>query len=167
MAGDCGRTFPDVGLPCLSFVWEVVTPRAWKAADCGPGWIANDRDNLWDWPYAALGLGSRPGSLFEAGSGAEDADLLRVLDDRLVDSVSAELTFAEWFSRWDSGPWPVVIDRVSLSSAGLGPKSQCVPSRVKAERRNVSLATLKQHGLALVPFPNALVITTEADSAEI
>jgi len=155
---------PEVGLPCLSFDWEVVTPGAWKATDCGSGWIANDRDNLWDWPNAALGLWKPAWDLIRGRKGGEGAELLRVLDHQLVDSASAELTFAEWFTRWDSGPLPVVIDRVSLNSAGLGPKSQCVPSRVKAERRNVSLATLEQHGLALVRFANALLITTEADS---
>jgi len=164
--GDGGRLrphLPAVGLPCLSFDWEVVTPPDWKAADCGPGWIANDRENRADWPPAALGLWKPAWDIRRVQTGGADAELLRVLDDRLVDSVSAELTFAEWFSRWDSGPWPVVIDRVSLDSAGFGPKSQCVPSRLKAERRSVSLATLEQHGLAIVPFPNAVLITSLVD----
>jgi hypothetical protein len=155
---------PEVNLPCLSFDWEVVTSGAWKAADCGPGWIANDRDNAWDWPNAALGLWRPAWDLIRDKSRAEDPELLRVLDRQLVDAASAELTFAEWFSRWDAGPLPVVIDRVSLNSAGLGPKSQCVPSRVKAERRNISLATLDQYGLAMVPYSNALLITTVVDS---
>ena len=165
--GDGGRLLPgvpEVGMACLSFDWEVVTPSAWKAADCGSGWIASDRDNLWNWPMAALGLWTPDWDLNPRRSSGANAELLRILDHQLVDSTLPELTFAEWFSRWDSGPFPVVIDRVALSSAGLGPKSQCVPSRVKAERRNVSLATLEQHGLAIVPFSNALVITTEVDS---
>ena len=157
---------PVVGLPCLSFDWEVVTPCAWKATDCGSGWIANDRDNVWDWPDAPLGMWKPAWDLIRGRSGGENAELLRVLDHQLVDSAAAELTFAEWFTRWDSGPLPVVIDRVSLNSAGLGPRSQCVPSRVKAERRNVSLATLEQHGLAIVPFSNALLITTEMESSK-
>ncbi len=157
---------PDVGLPCLSFDWEVVTPGAWKAADGGPAWSANDRDNLWDWPNAALGLWKPAWEFIRGRSGAEDTELLPILDRQLLDSAADELTFAEWFCRWDSRPLPVVIDRVSLNSAGLGPRSQCVPSRVKAERRNVSLATLKHHGLAIVPFSNALLITTESDSSK-
>ncbi len=72
----------------------------------------------------------------------------------------------EWLSRWDSGPWPIVVDRLALSSAGFGPKSQCVPSRVKGERPDISLTTLRQYGLALVPFPNVLVITTEAEASK-
>jgi len=155
---------PELGLPCLSFDWDVVTPPAWRATDCGSGWIADDRENLADWPYAALGLWKPAWDFRRVQRGGEDPEMLRVLDDRLVDSVAAELTFAELFSRWDSGPWPVLIDRVSLNSAGLGPKSQCVPSRVKAEGRNISLATLEQHGLALVTFPNALLITSLVDS---
>ncbi len=96
---------------------------------------------------------------------APNTDWLRTLDDRLVDSVSDELTFAEWLSRWDSGPWPIVVDRLALSCAGFGPKSQCVPSQVKGEQPNISLTTLRQYGLALVPLPNVLVITTEAEAS--
>ena len=55
--------------------------------------------------------------------------MLRLLDDKLADTAAAELTFAEWFSRWDSGPWPVVIDRVALSAAGLGRNRNAFPDR--------------------------------------
>ncbi len=151
---------PELTLPCLSFVWELVAPPGWRAADAGPGWIANDRENLFDWPYASLGLWNPPWSFLSGRIRASDAETYRNLDDMLVDSPSDELTFAEWFSRWDSGPRPIVIDRLSLSSAGFGPKSLCVPSRHSGERRNVSLATLQQHGLAIIRFQEALLITT-------
>ena len=164
---DGDRLWPDlprVALPCLSFVWEVVTSSAWRAADGGPGLIATDRDELSDWPYAALGLPTPLVELLHALRGRRPAaEALRLLDDRLADSVSAELTFAEWFSRWDAGPWPVVVDRIALGSAGLGPKSQCVPTSVKSSPRNVVMATLKQYGLTLVPFSDVFVITTEAE----
>ena len=154
--GDGARLRPDLprfALPCLSFVWEVVTAAAWRATDPGPGLIATDR-------RGSLGLAVRRARTadarverhYAAVPARHDEDVLRLLDDRLADSVSAELTFAEWFSRWDCGPWPVVIDRIALSSAGLGPKSQCIPTIGNAERRNVALATLKRYGLALVPF---------------
>ncbi len=166
VVGDGDRLWPElprVALPCLSFVWEVVTSSAWRAADCGPGLIATDREELVDWPYAALGLPTPSWDSRGIAGRRPGAAALRVVDDRLADSVSAEVTFAEWFSRWDAGPWPVVVDRVSLSSAGLGPKSQCVPTSSKGEPRNVVMATLKQYGLTLVPCPNAFVITTLAE----
>ena len=167
---DGGRARPElplVSLPCLSFVWELVTPPDWKAVDHGPGLIAGDWEGGSGWPLAALGLGTRPWSFPWARRGAPNQDWLRTLDDRLVDSVSDELTFAEWLSRWDSGPWPIVVDRLALSCAGFGPKSQCVPSQVKGERPSISLTTLRQYGLALVPFPNVLVITTEAEASRL
>ena len=46
MIADGDRLWPDlprVALPCLSFVWEVVTSSAWRATDGGPGLIATDR----------------------------------------------------------------------------------------------------------------------------
>jgi hypothetical protein len=166
-ASDGERLRPDlpaVSLPCLSFEWEVVTPPGWKAMGCGPGFFANDREELGYWPYAALGVWT-PSWSFRPAPRGEDAEGLRILGDRLTTLAADELTFAEWFSRWDSGPWPVIIDRVSLNAAGLGPRSQCVPNRSKAERRNVALATLEQHGLAMMPFPGALLITSLADAA--
>ena len=56
-----------------------------------------------------------------------------------------------------------MVDRASLSSAGFGPKSQCVPMSGTAPPRNVVMATLKQYGLALVPYPDVFVITTLAE----
>ena len=58
-----------------------------------------------------------------------------------------------------------MIDRLALNSAGLGPKSPCVLGRSKADRPGISLATLRQHGLTAVPFPDVLLITTEAEAA--
>ena len=154
---------PEAALPCLSFVWELVAPPGWKAAAFGSGWIANDQENRFDWPYASLGIWNPSWTFLRGRRRQIDAELFRRLDLLLVDSASDELTFAEWFSRWDSGPRPILIDRVSLSSAGFGPKSLCVPSRLKDERRNVSLATLQQHGLAVVPFQRTLLVTTTTE----
>ena len=163
---DGDRLWPDLpraALPCLSFAWEVVTSSVWRATDGGPGLIATDQAELSDWPYAALGLPTPSWNLGRTSGPRPSAEALRLLDDRLADSISAELTFAEWFSRWDAGPWPVLVDRISLSSAGLGPKSQCIPTSIKASPRNVVAATLKQYGLTLVPFSGAFVITTAAE----
>jgi hypothetical protein len=154
---------PQVDLPCLSFVWALVAPPGWKAADAGPGWIANDRENRGDWPYAPLGLWKPPWGFMSDRGRASDAALLHYLDDKLVDPAADEMTFAEWFSRWDSGPRPIVIDRVALDAAGFGPKSLCVPSRLRADHRNVSRATLEQHGLALIPFPAALLVSSATE----
>ena len=140
--GDGSQMRPDVlmlALPCLSFVWEVTAPGGWKAADHGPGWITSDRESAGLWPTAALGLWKPAWDFFRRGSRLEDEELFRALDAQLADSVSAELTFAEVFSRWDSGPRAVVIDRVSLNSSGVGPCSPCVPSRAQAQGRHVSL----------------------------
>src|SRR5207247_7726976 len=101
-------------------------------------------------PSLALGLWKPAWDFFRSRTAPGDAAQLRALDDQLLQTPADELTFAEWFCRWDSGDWPVVIDRLALNSAGLGPKSPCLPGRVKADRRSISLATLQQHGLAIV-----------------
>ncbi|MGP0062350.1 MAG: hypothetical protein ACLQGP_01945 [Isosphaeraceae bacterium] len=166
---DGGRLRPDlpeIGLPCLSFVWEVATPSTWKAMDCEPGLIANDPDDPDGWPCGALGLwGQTWGFLPGRAIPPAGVSSLRTLDAQLEQGMGNELTFAEWFTRWDSGDRPIVIDRLALNAAGLGPKSPCVVGRAKSDRRGISLATLHQHGLSIVPFPNVLLITTEAEAS--
>lgn len=161
-----GRLRPDlprVAFPCLSFVWEVVTTSAWRATDGGPGLIAADAEEISGWPYVDLGLPARSWSFTRAASQPTAAEALHLLDERLADSLSADLTFAEWFCRFDAGPWPVVVDRIAPGGAGIGPKSQCIPTAAMSSPRNVVMATLKQHGLTLVPFSDVFVITTETE----
>ena len=163
-----GRIRPDlpaISFPCLSFVWDLVVPSGFEAVDHGPGLVALEDDesegrpgygfDLWNraWEYLR-GKGSRA---------ADGAAVVSSLDERLAESTGDELTFAEWFTRWDSGPRPVIVDRVSLNRVGYGPKSACSPVRAPAKRRGISLETLDQYGLGLVVFPNALLITTTAE----
>jgi hypothetical protein len=157
---------PEIGMPCLSFVWEVLTPPGWAAVDCGKELVAHDREDGSCWPFAALGLWMPWNGLTWGEDARYDANLYSALNNLLLAPPSDELTFAEWFSRWDSGALPVVVDRLALHSAGLGPRSQCVPSRVGADLGNVSLTTLHRHGLALVRIGNVLVITTDAEARE-
>ena len=154
---------PATSFPCLSFTWELIAPSGWKAVDCGPGWIAVDRDTRAGWPDPGLDLWKRAWNSWIGHGPDPDARVLSALDDRLADSAGDELTFAEWFARWDTDARPLIVDRVALNRAGFGPKSACNPIRVKSERRHISLATLEQHGLGLVSFQSALVITTAAD----
>ena len=92
-----------------------------------------------------------------------DDQVLSVLDERLDAASGEELTFAEWFARWDSGPRAVVVDRVALGRAGFGPKSLCIPSRPATKGRGISLETLEQHGLGMVMLESAIVITTATE----
>ncbi len=159
---------PQVEMPCLSFVWEIITPSGWEPSEWAGGLVAYDPPDQSNWPFAALGVW-RPWSMLARGhKSLEDADLYRDLDRRLVDSAADSMSFGEWFTRWDSGLRPVVIDRLSLDLAGFGPKSPCIPSGIaNSDRSNISLTTLRRNGLALVPLNNgALVITTNEKARE-
>src|SRR5262249_517147 len=104
---------PRPNFPCLSFNWEIIPPPGWKAVDPGSGLIANDPADPTDWPCGPLGLW-RPGWPLRAGRGDPDLnERLHQLDDQIGRTAPDELSFAEWFSRWDSGPWPVVIDQLA------------------------------------------------------
>ena len=92
---------------------------------------------LWSLPPVAgrvRGGCSRSSSGRKTGESAE-AGLLRSLDALVVATRPDEVTLGEWFTRWDSGPAPLVIDRVALASAGWGPKSRVVPPRFNARAR--------------------------------
>ena len=88
---------------------------------------------------------------------------MKLLDERLDESPGGELTFAEWFARWDSGPRAPIVDRLSLSRTGFGPKSVCIPSRDMAKSRGISRETLDHLGLGMVVLPGAIVITSAID----
>ncbi len=101
------------------------------------GWSPTTRKTRPTGPAACSGCGSRAGRRARAMAIADAA--VHRLDDRLGRPMPDSLSFAEWFSRWDSGPWPIVVDRLAMSSAGLGPKSSCVPGRSAADRRGPGL----------------------------
>jgi hypothetical protein len=148
-------------MPCLSFVWEIITPLGWEPVDWGNGLLASVPPDQSDWPFAAIGLW-RSWSLWRWGrKSAQEGGLYQALDGRLMNSAADTMSFGEWFTRWDSGPRPVVVDRLSLDLAGLGPKSPCVLNHVvNNDQSNISSTTLRRNGLALVPAHDALVITT-------
>ncbi|MFO0888674.1 MAG: hypothetical protein U0790_05935 [Isosphaeraceae bacterium] len=160
--------FPASELPCLAFSWELIAPTRWRAEPSGTGLIACDRALPEAWPLGRLGITDPRGQgppRREPGPGDE---VIRKLDAALAQVSADELTFGEWFIRWDSPTAPVVIDRPSLGTLGYGPRSPCIPVRVGPAGYSASLRTLRQYGLAVVPVDSALLITSleEASRAE-
>ena len=155
---------PELRLPCLSFVWEIATSSGWKMTDCGPELIANDRDDPNSWPCGSLGVSNTTWNFMRGTALPSAAARLRLLDTQLDKDMPDTMTLAEWFTRWDAGQWPIVIDRLALDSAGLGPKSSSEIGRFKSDRRGVSLAALQQRGLTAVAFKDVLLITTETEA---
>jgi hypothetical protein len=155
-------TRPQVEMPCLSFIWEVITPSGWEPVEWNGGLVAYDPPDRSHWPFAALRVWM-PWSLLAWGRTAEqDSGLYQELDGRLKSAAADTISFGEWFTRWDSGLRPVVIDRLSLDLTGLGPKSPCVLTGIaNRDRSDISLATLRRNGLALVKLRDALLVTTE------
>ncbi|APW64015.1 hypothetical protein [Paludisphaera borealis] len=154
---------PDFGLPCLSFGWELVLPADWEIDRAGQGFVMNTMDEAVGWPFGSLGFprprwpGRRPTPVL----GEEG---LRALDEQLTNAASRELTFSEWFTRWDSGSFPVVIDRLSLVAEGYGPRTPCQPAQRDPSGSSVSLRTLRQNGLALVLVDDTLVVTSRREA---
>ena len=152
---------PELTLPCLSFVWELVAPPGWRAADAGPGWIANDRENLFDWPYAvarimesAVELFERPNAGFRRGDLPQSGRHARRLAVRRAD-LRGMVQPLGLGTATDRDRPPVARARPDSG------RNHCASrAGIAVERRNVSLATLQQHGLAIIRFQEALLITT-------
>jgi hypothetical protein len=152
---------PQVGMPCLSFVWEINTPPNWTVVDAAPDLVAHDSEDRARWPFDPLGIWMPWGNLAGGPTGRENADLFSSLAGALMDPPADELTLAEWFSRWDSGAVPVIVDRLSLDSALLGPRSAFVLRGAPSGLGQMAQTILERHGLALVRLANAVVITTK------
>jgi hypothetical protein len=156
---------PSSSLPCLGFRWEVLAPEGWSVSARGAGLVDADPSPTSAW--ARRLLDSRRAWGLSAASPTEDeAAMLGALDERVAPTRPDEATLGEWFTRWDGGAWPVVIDRMALSSAGWGPKSRVVPPRVAPGRRGAANDSLRPLGLAVVPIGASLLITTTAEAPD-
>ena len=156
---------PVFDMPCLSFCWEVIAPPSWRPTDHGAGLLANDFNPRSNWPLGPLGLGDTAWPGGNERSQAPSQETLRRFDKELSSTGLGDLTFAECFTRWDSGQTPLIVDRLAMSNSGYGPRSQCIPVRGAAEGRGDSRQTLQKYGLALVAVDAALVITSQSEAA--
>lgn len=153
---------PRLDVPCLSFTWEVVAPAGWRTLDPGAGLVADDPDAAYGWPLAALGLSLLHWpTLGMRGwdDGHDGLGTIMLLDSEVHQPGPPPRTLAEWFGRWEASPWPIVVDRLALESAGLGPRTP----RVEDRTSSTSLMDLRRQGLTAVMIGDALVITTEAE----
>ena len=156
---------PRIGMPCLSFCWELVTPPCWQARSYGPGLLPSDPGAAPIWPFGSLGVPELRWPGREPDTRTASDETLRRLDETLAGTSSEELSFAEWFTRWDSGTTPLIIDRLALSAAGHGPRSRCTPNRVGPRGQPLSLRTLQQYGLTLLRIDSGFVITSQGEAA--
>jgi hypothetical protein len=152
---------PSVDLPCLSFCWELMTPPSWAATDPGGGLAASEPPPRASWPFGALGFPEQPWPGRGPAPHVLAEETLHRLDAALASTRGDELTFAEWFTRWDAGAAPLVIDRLALGTAGHGPRTRCIPLRVDSRGESIASRTLQQYGLTLVPLETALVVTSQ------
>jgi hypothetical protein len=156
---------PVFDIPCLSFCWEVIAPPSWRPTYHGGGLLANDYRPRSTWPLGPLGLGDTAWPGGNHPSHAPSQETLRRLDKELSSTSLGDLSFAECFTRWDSGQPPLIVDRLAMSDSGRGPMSRCLPVRGGAEGQGDSRRTLEQYGLSLVAVDTALVVTSRSEAA--
>ena len=158
---------PAIELPCLSFCWEVIVPPHWRPGGWGADLTAHDLDPKPTWPFGWLSLASEEDEEARDAPLAPSSAALRRLDQQLQATGDEELTFAEWFTRWDAEDAPLVVDRTALAAAGFGPRSRCAPIRVDPRGQSAALKTLERYDLALVPSGFGNLITSTAEAARL
>lgn len=164
---DVRPVVPDFGLPCLSFDWELIPPDGRGFDRASPEFVVNTAPPRASWPFGALDfpMPRWPGQ--RASVRPPRVETVRELDAQLEALGHDGLTFAEWFTRWDSGEHPVVVDRTALSNAGFGPRSRCEPAQREPGGLAASTRTLRQYGLVPLIIEDALVITTQREAASL
>lgn len=158
---------PDLGLPCVAFEWELILPEGRELDRSSPGFVVSSPSPRESWPFGALSFPSPRWPGQEASARPPRAEIVQWLDAQLEGAGPDGLSFAEWFTRWDSGAHPVIIDRASLSDAGYGPRSRCEPAQRDPGGLAASTRTLRQYGLVPLIVDDALVITTQREAASL
>jgi hypothetical protein len=162
---------PTFSLPCLTLAWEVVVPATWGVASWGPALCPTNpflkRSGLLD--RLAVGRARGAWDSRRARRNGSATEMLRALDARVGAGRPEEVSLGEWFTRWDAGPWPVLIDRNALARAGFGPRSRVVPTRESAGKPGAVQAALRPLGLVVAPVGRTLLVTarSEAPTAEL
>ena len=158
---------PTVSAACLEFLWQVVVPEPFRVLDAGPRLVATDPEPEPSWPDRIWGAWDPLRHGFRTVPSPRDAAMLGTLDERVERGQRRELTLDDWFTRLDAGPWPVVIDRMALASAGFGPHSKVTPAREGSAGEGEVLASLRPLGLTVIPIGDFLLITTAAEAPKL
>ncbi len=156
---------PGLDLPCASFVWDVATAPSRGLLAWGSGWVpagAEPEDRLsthappqaaeWPWitRFARWFKGEQRTELPELPPGSE----------------SIESTASGWLTRLDAGVTPILVDRLGLDTAGIGPRTRLASATVKPGA-SVTRAVLSRNGLAAVAIAGTIVVTSEDDAREL
>lgn len=154
-------TGPSLAIPCMASNWQVVLPEPWSPVVETAGLLEADPET------AVAGWRMLAAPLFAVIPGGVSVAESRSLDDlnRVVGTTAAHgragSSLANLLLRWDATRSPLVIDRMALTSIGVGPASRVEgppASRVPALR-----GILRPLGLTVAPVENALLVTTLAD----
>ena len=150
---------PEFSMPCLALAWELVAPEPWGVASWGHALTPADPSLR---PLNGLSLIASPWMpdwIRKRRTKSESATaMIRALDERIAADRTSDATLGEWFTRWDAGTAPLVIDRLALSRLGLGPRSR--PSAPRAAASRSADAILEPLGLSAIAVGPALMITS-------
>jgi hypothetical protein len=151
---------PQFSLPCLAFRWEVDAPKEAIVSSESPALVDAD-------PAPAPGPPGPATVLRSVSRAVEPAEPLRELNDRIrATEKIEEAHLGDLLVRWDSGQWPVVVDRDAVASTGLGPRSIVNIGRRSTTAGPSAREILEPIGLTITPVGDALLVTSIAEDVQ-
>ncbi|WP_435010135.1 hypothetical protein P12x_001364 [Tundrisphaera lichenicola] len=162
---DPSRLLPTCSLACNSFVWELDAPEPWKIRSDSPDLRDSDPRPARTWLENLLGFQTDPRALFGIPVRSIGGKLPPGQFEKFTArTLEGESNLGDWLIRLDAGPWPIVVDRFALITAGWGPSSRInLESGATSATASVG-STLKAMGLVAVPIGGMILITNEADA---
>ncbi|WP_422925379.1 hypothetical protein [Singulisphaera sp. PoT] len=159
---------PASSMPFLAFRWEIVAPKAWRIDQVRGSLTKADPDPAESWIGDVLGGLSSSWDPRRSLTNLTRKEIFDSFDRRGLGAKHQEITLGELLTRFDVGPWPIVVDAMALEAAGLGPKSKTTLAEPAANTAGASSArmVLGSMGVMLVPIGDMILATTRAESPE-
>ncbi len=148
---------PATEADCIRFTWHIRIPGGWQVGGVGPGLTGLD-------PGAGVG----PERLLIRGSpvwptartaAVGPRSTIETLRGRLPSlKLAPDLSIAACLLELDGSPLPLVVDRVGLDAAGLGPDTPI--GATSAASGPTDPGRVEIGGIALMPLGRAVLVTT-------
>jgi hypothetical protein len=164
---DPSAILPACSLPCLSFVWEVIKPDPWSIRNSTVSLMDTDPVPDRSWVHALLGFRLDPWDFLARRARPDQREAILGELDKIASGLpEGDMSLGDWLVKLDSGGFPMVIDRLALLSAGLGPASRVNVDPGSGKAMGTVDATLLTMGLVATPMDGVILISGKADSPD-
>ena len=99
----------------------------------------------------------------EPAASPEREAMLLDLDQVATEIAEDDTNLGDWLVKLDAGKWPLVVDRLAIRSAGLGPGSRISATAAGSNLPDPVRSILQPMGLAAYPLGGMILITSRGE----